>query len=523
MRKTTTLLLLLLAMTLVGCGGTGPETGIEPDKTGAEETREATIGLKGGIFGFYPNITNYESSTMSVNSNIYEGLVTFDGEYSIEPQLATTWKNPDDKTWRFTLRKNVTFHCDDTLDAEDVKFSLEHLLRDEDNVMHESVTNIERVEVVDDHTIDIITKESTPILMNKLVDAYIISKEAHEDEECRHVGTGPYTHKPDEEEDTITLERHDDYWNGPAPIETITYKITPNDTARVEGLLEGRLDLIEHVPVERKDELEKTEGVDVLDAPSTRVIFLGFDFREDDSYAYPDGENPTADKSVRKAIYHAVDEQAIIEDIMGGAAEPASQFLPPHIFGHNPDIKRLPHDEAEAEKLLAEAGYEEGFDITLDCPTDRYVNDEEICRRVAEDLGKVGIDVTVNAQPKKNFFPKVRSRNTSFHLLGWAADTADGAEIFDYLLTTPSKEQGKGNVNLGHYSNPLVDELGARSGTTLDPQKRLAIMQEGFAIAMEDVAWVPLHLQSILYAKDSGLDWEPRADVKIKLEDMAYE
>jgi len=519
--KTAVILALILAV--AGCA----DNTTDKDNNTREQPDDITIGLKGGVFGYYPNITNYETTTMSMNSNIYEGLVSFDGEYSITPNLAEGWENPDDHTWRFHLRHGVTFHSGDAFDAHDVKFSIDHLLEDPDNVLYESVNNIERVEVVDNDTVDIITEEPTPILLNKLVDTYIISKETHTvkkgGQPC-HCGTGPYILDENEtKEDAIVLKRYDDYWQGTPPLKEVTFKVISDDDERAEALKRGDIDLAEHLPVDKREELERTEGIEVLAAPSTRVIFLGFDFREEDSYAYPDGDNPTADVKVRKAIYHAIDEKAIIEEVMGGAAEPASQFLPPHIFGYNPDIERLPYNQSKARELLNEAGYPEGFDIEFDCPTDRYVNDKEICEAIAEDLSEVGVNATLNAQPKKEFFPKVLARNTSFHLLGWAADTADGAEIFDYMLTTAGTQPGKGSVNLGYYSNPLVDEMGRRSSTTLDPEKRLTIMQEGFAIAMEDVAWVPLHLQSLLYGKASDVEWEPRADVKIVLDDISYD
>jgi peptide/nickel transport system substrate-binding protein len=220
-------------------------------------------------------------------------------------------------------------------------------------------------------------------------------------------------------------------------------------------------------------------------------------------------------------MYYAIDEGKIINDVMNNMAVPASQFISANIFGYNPKITRLPYNLEEAKKLMKEAGYENGFSIQMDCPNNRYVNDEAICNEVARQLQSINIAVKVNAIDKAAFFPLVLNRTTAFYLLGWTTDTADGGEIFDYLLHTINKD-GAGSYNAGCYSNQEVDKLGEVSQQTIDPLERLKILQQGFKMAMDDVVWIPLHAQKLLDGMAANVKWEPRSDEKIKIEDIDF-
>ncbi|MFH1237314.1 MAG: ABC transporter substrate-binding protein [Candidatus Aenigmatarchaeota archaeon] len=480
------------------------------------------IGTKAGIFGFQPWMTNYETSTMSVNFNIFDGLVEFDKNYKITPALATNWENPNDLTWRFHMRKGVKFHNGYDFRAEDVKYTLELLKNDPGSVLKDLLTGIDRIEVVDEYTVDVITKEPYPILLNKLADCYIVSKK-YQEEATDHtpVGTGCYKLAEYVEGDHITLEAFDGCWRTTPKINKAIFKVIENDDDRVNSLISGQIDIAESVPVGRTDELKYNQATRVIYAPSTRIIYLSFDFRKENSYGYGTGKNPTSDVRVRKAMYYAIDEDMILSEIMKGLGQPASQFVPPSIFGYDPAIKRLSYDLDEAKRLIAEAGYENGFNITLECPNNRYVNDEAVCNEIGRQLAQININVNVNARPKAEYFPKVLSRNTSFYMLGWATDTADGGEIFDFLIRTVDDKNGVGGYNNGYYSNPDVDRLGVESSRTINPEARLSIMHEGFEIAMEDVAWIPLHTENLIYGTKSDLTWEPRSDVKIKLESIS--
>ena len=486
-----------------------------------QSKKNLVVGIKSGIFGFNPDIENYETSTMSVNFNIFNSLVEFDESYRIVPALAETWENPDELTWRFKLRRGVLFHNGDEFNASDVEYTLNQTMTDKENVFNDLLAGVDKVEVIDDYTIDVVTKEATPVMLNKLVDVLILSKEYQESGlDNGPIGTGAYKLAEHKGGEYIRLIVNENYWKNKPAMETVEFRVIDNDEERIAELLAGNIDIAESLPLNQKSNLEEASGIKVVLKPSTRVIYLSFDFRSQNSYGYLDGKNPISNLLVRKAMYKAIDEQKIIDEIMEGMAVSASQFISADIFGYNPSIKRMEYDQEEARALLSEAGYEDGFQIELDCPNDRYVNDEEICKEVSRQLREIGIEVELNIQPKADFFPKVLGRNTSFYLLGWATDTADGGEIFDYLLRTVDEDRGFGTYNNGYYSNPLVDVLAEKTAQSIDNGDRLRKMQEGFAIAAEDVAWIPLHLEELLYGVVDGVDWKPRADVKIKVEDV---
>ncbi|MGM5484276.1 MAG: ABC transporter substrate-binding protein [Nanobdellota archaeon] len=469
-----------------------------------------TLGMKADMVGFHPNMQAYETATLNVNKNIFDSLVQFDHKFKIKPSLAEYWSNPDKLTWRFNLRKGVRFHNGEKMTAEDVKYTFDFIMEDKDNALKNLVSPIKKVEIVDNYTIDIKTKDPTPVLLHKLADVFIVPKD-HERLDRWPVGTGPYKLKKYEEEKNVILERFEDYWGKNADIETAIMRIIPEAKDRINAFRAGKIDLAEFIPPDQYEELK--EEINMVSKPTSRVIFLGTNFRE----------GPTAELKVRKAMYHAIDEQEIIEEVMKGLAEPATQFVSPEILGYNPEIERLEHDKEKARELLKEAGYEDGFNITLDCPDNRYVKDEEICKRVSEQLGEIGIDVKANAKPKSEFFEKILARESDFYLLGWVPTTGDGGEVFDYLLTTVNKTEGEGNYNLGYYSNERVDEITGESSRILDTSERKDLLQEGFRIAMDDVAWIPLHRQSLTYAVSEDLTWRPRADTKLDLETISYD
>jgi len=487
-----------------------------------EPERDIVImGLKSGIFGFHPWMGNYETSTMGVNFNIFNSLVEFDPNYKVLPALAESWENPDSLTWRFHLRHGVKFHNGDIFNAEDVKYTLDRIKNDENSVLRDLLASVTSVNVIDEYTVDIKTDQPFPIMLNKLVDIFIASKEYQTspgvEEKQWPIGTGAYRLFEYLPGDQIVLERFDDYWGGAPQIKKAVFKVITNDNERVNALLAKQIDFAEFVPAERVQEISENEDFHVVTFPTTRVIFMSFDFRDKGSYGFPDGKNPFTDVRVRKAIYYAIDEEKIIKDIMKGVAEPASQFVVPSVFGHDPSIMRPSYDLEAAKALMKEAGYEEGFSVTFDCSNDRYVNDEAICREIARQLKDININVIVNAQPKAIFFPQLDVHNTSMYMMGWATDTGDGGEIFDYMLNTYTPG-GKGSYNHGFYSNPKVDELGEKSSRVIDPAERLRIMQEGFRIAMDDAVWVPLHIQDSIYGFAADIEWTPRMDSEIKLE-----
>jgi len=480
--------------------------------------KDYAIGFSSDILGFYPWIGAYDVDTMSINSNMFNSLVELDDDMRLTPGLARTWSNPDDLTWRFTLRENVTFHNGDILSAEDVKYTIDSIIQDEENDLRGLLTSVSEVRIVDDLTVDIITKEQYPILLNNLIDVFIVSKSYQEETDTEWpIGTGAYKLVDYVEGTSISMERNDRYWKGPSDIRKVTFKIIEDSEEKKNALLNGEIDLCSFKS-DYYDEVKNTDGIKIETITSPTIYYICYDFRETGSVGYGDLINPFSDINVRKAVYHAIDIDSLIEDELNGFGTPASQFVSPMIYGYNPDIERLEYDVNLSKQFLTDAGYPDGFSVTFDCTDDN--GSIELCTVLVDQLSDIGLNVTLNPLGPNEFYEKVLSRSSQFYVLGWLAATADGGEIFDYLLRSVDDENGIGTYNLGYYSNSRVDEIGENVSKLMDLEERLSLMQEGFAIAMDEVAWVPLYSLDGNYAHSVELEWMPRADLNIKIEEI---
>lgn len=483
--------------------------------------KEYVIGYSSDTLGFYPWIEAYDVDTMSINSNMFNSLVELDDSMRLTPGLARTWSNPDDFTWRFTLRDGVTFHNGYPLTAEDVKYTIDSIIEDEDNDLRGLLTAVSEVNIVDNLTVDIVTKEQYPILLNNLLDVFIVSKKYQEETDTHWpIGTGAYKLVDYVEGTSISFELNDLYWKGPPDIRRFMFKIIEDSEEKKNALLDGTIDL-SSFKSDYYEEVKNSNGLVIKTITSPTIFYICYDFREYGSVGYGDQKNPFSDVLVRKAVYHAIDIESIIEDELNGFGTAATQFVSPMIYGYNPDIERLDYDANLSQQLLTDAGYEEGFSVIFDCTDDN--GSMEICTILADQLSAVGINATLNPLGPDEFYDKILTRNSQFYILGWLAATADGGEIFDYLLRSVDDENGIGTYNLGYYSNALVDEIGENVSKLMDLEERLELMQEGFSIAMDEVAWVPLYSLDGNYAYIEELDWTPRADLNIKVEEITIE
>jgi peptide/nickel transport system substrate-binding protein len=275
---------------------------------------------------------------------------------------------------------------------------------------------------------------------------------------------------------------------------------------------------MEHVPEMYVKEILNTSGITIKKISNPTVWYLGFDFRENNSSSFPGMKNPFADARVRKALYHAIDMNSIIK-ILGLAAEPASQFLSPLIFGYNPQIKRLSYDLNLSRQLLKEAGYENGFNITLDCP-ENYVLQVEICEEIVRQLSQV-VNANLNLLPgEEEYYRKLYMGDYPLYFLGWIPATGDGGEIFDYLLRSEDHPLGRGSYNLGFYSNRTVDEITSEISYTMNQKTRMNLMREGFRVAMDDIACIPLYISVCNNAFPEYLEWSPRSDLNTIVEEI---
>lgn len=471
-----------------------------------------------------------ENFSVSFLSNIYDPLVRYDSKLKVEPALAVSWKIVNPTTWRFVLRKGVKFHNGNDFDADDVVFSFTRG-KSEGADMASYVGGIVEAKKVDKYTVDIITKAPNPILLNTIAPFAIMDKEwaeangaekpvnlakKVENYSTLHAnGTGAFKLVTREPGVKTVLKINKDWWDNPNRKSNVTDVIfTPigSDATRTAALLSGELDLIFPAPVQDVNRINSSGVATALQGPELRTIFLGMDQKRDELlYSNIKGKNPLKDVRVRTAMYQAIDENAIVKKVMRGAATPAGLLLAPGLGGFNAKLNtRLPYDPKKAKALLAEAGYPNGFDLQLDCPNDRYVNDEQICQVVAGMLSKVGIKVNLLAQTKSKYFAKLKAHDVSFYLLGWIPDDQDAGSVISNLMVP----QADGGLpwNGGDYGNPKVTELSKVIASEIDPKKRQAMIDEAFTLVKKDVGYIPLHQQALSWAVRKGVSVVQRAD-----------
>lgn len=475
----------------------------------------------------------FETMTLGFQRNVYEPLVIRDETMELVGALAESWENVEPTVWRFELRRGVTFHDGQPFTAEDVAFSVERL-RTEGSDMKIIAQLIEDTRVVDDHTIELITGAPNPILPLQLEIFYIMDKEWSEangaaeatnvsgGDEGNHAnlnanGTGPFRLVERQTGVRTVLERNPDWW-GEAPTNVTTATFTPitQDATRVAALISGDVDLVYPVPVQDWGRLESASGVMPLTGPEARTIFLGMDqWRDELPGSDVKGKNPFKDVRVRQAFMKAIDIDAIDQKIMRGAAEPTGLMIAPSVNGFSEELNqaRTPYDPQGAKDLLREAGYPDGFTVTMDCPNDRYVNDERICQAVASMLARVGVTVDLLAQTKSKYFGKVLAQNgydTSFYLLGWTPSTFDAHNVISGIMSC--REDGLGAFNLGGYCNERVTDLGRQIQEEIDRGKRQAMIDEAFMIHQDEVGHIPLHQQPLSWGVSDRVEVFQRPD-----------
>ncbi len=488
------------------------------------------IGLASGALTMDPHAHD-EVATISILSNIFDALVSFDKDLKIYPNLATSWSNPSPTVWIMKLKKNIKFHNGNSFNAEDVVFSFNRIKNWEKSGFKGKVNMIISATKIDDTTVKFITKKPYPVFLKKITYVTIMDKETYQDKSdewaaIHPMGTGPYRFISWSKGDHITLKANSHYWRGKAVYEDLLLKPLSNNATRVAAILSGEVDLIDRVPVMDVPRVKKKHTLNFFEEPGLRLIYLQMDQHRDKSpfIKSPNGKNPLKDLRVRRAIYYGIDEEAIVKYIMRGFAVPAAQFSPSAVFGSDPSITRVKHNRKKAKQLLADAGYPDGFEIQLDAPNNRYVNDAQIAQAVATTLAKIGIRVHVNAIPKSRFFGEISRLNTSFFLIGWENSDGDGSSILDACIHSFSQTEGYGRYNYGRFSNLKVDSLIEKSANIMNTKKRLIYMQEAQKVALADKqCLIPLHFQVDLYAASKKVHFEPRIDGQIWVFDITKE
>ena len=487
---------------------------------------DLSIALGSDVTSMDPHYHNLTPNN-NVAEHLFETLVTKDPRSKLKPALAESWRAIDDLTWEFKLRKGVKFHDGGDFTAQDVVFSLDRVPNVPNSPSSFATYSKQITEkiIVDPYTIRFKTAAPYPLMPNDMSTIFILSARAAKGATTEDfnngkaaIGTGAFKFVRYAKGDRIELARNDAYWGPKAAWDKVTLRIITADPTRVAALLAGDVRAIENVPTSDIARIAKSSDLTLYRTVSHRLMYLHLDSNRDRSpfVTGKDGKplekNPLKDLRVRRALSKAINRQALVERMMEGAAVTTGQLMPEGMFGYTSSLKPEAYDVEGAKKLLAEAGYPDGFAMTLHAPNDRYVNDEQIAQAIAQMLARAGIASKVEAMPSSVYFTRASRLDFSFMLVGWAADTAEASSPLKALLATFSKEKGMGATNRGRYSNPKMDETLTQALAIVDDTKRERMLQQATEIAVNDLGIIPLYHQHNLWATRKGITYAPRTD-----------
>jgi len=454
-------------------------------------------------------------ATLQLSHLVFDPLVRFRQDMTLEPRLAKSWEQIDERTTRFRLRDDVKFHSGRKLTAEDVVWTVDRLKRSPDfKALFEP---FEGAKAVDDHTVDLVTKKPYPLVLNLATYIFPMDRAFYtgtdergqpKDAVVKHgssfasthmSGTGPFIVTNREQGVKLELKRFDDYWDKDSPgnVDKIVFTPIKEPATRVAALLAGDVDFIGPVPPSDLARVQAAGCCTLVTMTSPRV--LTFELNQDRVAAFKDPR-------VRQAINYAIDREAIAKKIMRGQATAAGQLSPPGYAGHDPALKPR-YDLDKAKALMKEAGYEDGFSVTMMAPNNRYIGDARIAEAVAAMLAKINIKVDLQTMPKAQYWQRFDERAADMMMIGWQSDTLDSANFYEFLVMTPDKKTGYGQYNAGNYSNPEVDRLTLETQTMTDSEERAKVLKRIERILYDDAALVPLQWQH--------LAWAARKNVKI--------
>jgi peptide/nickel transport system substrate-binding protein len=506
---------------------------------GFAEAKTFRYAFQGDLNALDPQTLN-ETFTLGALGNVMEGLTKRDKDLKIIPGLAERWEVAEPTRWRFYLRKGVKFHNGEDFTADDVVFTLDRARMDGSQVKSRLPADAKVVKV-DDNTVDIVLSSPNPILHYEWDTLYIFSKKWAESVGATKPqsataqslaawaltanGTGPFKVESHQPGVKTVFKPNAGWWGKPEHnLTEVVFTTIKSDATRIAALLSGEVDLVEPVPVQDMERIRTNAAATVMTGPELRTIFLNMDqMRDELLYSSVKGKNPFKDVRVRKAFYQAIDIEAIKSRVMRGLSVPSAILISPSLYGRSAEFKRYPFDVEASKKLLAEAGYPNGFDITMDCPNDRYVNDEGICQAVAAMLARANVKVTLNAMPKAQYFEKAGSPkkfDSSFNMLGWTPGSFDSWNVITSLAGCRDAD-GKGKVhsgalfNYGGYCSPAVDALATKILVENDTAKREQMIFEAFKIIHDEVGVLPLHQQSLAWGVSKKVTIPQRADNQI--------
>jgi peptide/nickel transport system substrate-binding protein len=490
------------------------------------QAADLKVGVGADITSMDPHYVNLFPNN-GVAEHIYNKLVTLDPDSRLIPDLAESWKTIDPTTWEFKLRKGVKFHDGGDFTAADVIFSYDRVGKVPNSPGPFTVYTkaIVSSEVVDDYTIRFKTAAPYPLLPNDLSTIYIVSKKVAANATTEdfnagrvNIGTGPFKYVDFKRGDRIELARNDAYWGKKPAWEKVTLRILPNDPTRLAALLAGDVDAIENIPTPDFAKIKKNPNLLTSTKTSHRIIFFHLDQQRDqtpfvtDKDGKPLEKNPFKDLKVRQAISKAIDREAIKTRVMEGLSLPTGNLVPAPMFGHVASLTPEKYDLEGAKKLLAEAGYPNGFSLTLHAPNNRYVNDDQIAQTVAQMLTRAGITTKISTMPMGVYLGHASKLEYSMTMLGWGASTGESSSALRPLLATFAPEKGLGTFNWGRYSNPNMDAVLSKAMATIEDKQRETLLQEAAVLSMKDIGLVPIHHQINTWATKKGVVYTPRTD-----------
>ena len=508
---------------------------------GIVAAQSLTIGLASEPTAADPHYHKVTTND-SFSAHIYESLINRNAKMELIPGLAESWKPLDDNTWELKLRKGVKFSNGEPFTSKDVLFTMCRVLNNETNVSRsymEPMQNFSDVQTPDDYTVIIKTERPIPTMPNELARSLPIiwSGIAKFDklkftpkEGCGvtspwptvadfntgklSIGTGPYKLKSYIKGTGIEMERNEAYWGTKPHWKTVKMVPVPNAGPRLTGLMAGDYDVIESPAARDLPRIKENNKLDFTATPSTRLVFFQPDAGRAASpfVKAADGKNPLQDLRVRKAISMSIDRKAIVQRLMDGQATVANQYMPEGMFGSLDKPAEIKFDPEAAKKLLAEAGYPNGFELTLTTTNDRYINDGQIAQAVAQYLTRIGIKTTVDAQAAAIYFPKRAKREFSFAIGGWPSENGEASGLFQYWVASTDKDKGFGTSNYGGFSSADFDKVFIPAMSVMDAAQRKAQYQKATQIALDNVPLIPLHFESSIWAFKKGMTYEGRRD-----------
>lgn len=484
----------------------------------------------GDAVSFDPN-AQLDSFTQNIQLMVYDTLVRRNRQLQIEPGLATSWKIVAPDRWRFTLRQGVKFHEGQPFTADDVVATVMRTI-DPGSRNKGNLATVKAAEKVDDHTVDLVLTGPYPLLLNDLTGIFVMSKAWLAEHDAvkpgntstgvttwasTHAnGTGPFKLVSYEPDSRTVMVANKDWWDKPEHnIERLEFRPIKSDATRVAALLSGELDMIAAVPLQDIPRVSATSGIEVVEDPALRLVFLGFNWQPE-LHAMPGQKNPLLDVRVRKALWQAIDMEAIHKRLMRGKSRNMGTLVAPPVPGYSAELdKPVAYDLSGAKALLTQAGYPNGFKTGLACPNDRYIADEQICLAIASMWAKAGVEVDLKTESKATYFPRQDRGETDIWMLGWATlPPMDGFSVLSAIFA--SRKGGFGGSNPNGMSIPAMDELAKKAAVELNEDTRRGYLKDSFKIARDEALFIPLHLQPLAWAMKTNVDMPQFADEYVR-------